>query len=440
MQNDILNSSSIDTHSSSSTKKKPNEITIRSTVLMVVIGCILSSANTYLGLYSGFPISVSIPSAIISLSILKTIAYFLKRKNENTILEVNWIQTGASAGSVVSGATLITIPALIELGYWTKVNYWETTGIVILGSALGVFFSIPLRKTLIEKEQLKFPEGTATAVVLKTLAETNSDENKELFEIESQEDSIQLASPSDEPIEHIATGDEAKSTSTSVLHIPTYFAISLIIGGSIIGSLFKFCEIGLSLWNSSFSTAFWYGKSSAMFYISFISSPALLAIGYIVEFNIGFVVFSGAATAFWFGVPAAAQVFQIRYIHANAATAAVSIFQSQIRYLGVGAMAIGSIFSILAMSRSLWHGLVAYSKSLKIAVYDLLKREVKESERVNTEDLPVWLQLLFSLVIMACVFILLSLLMESVWIGILASVFIAFAGFMFAASSGYMAG
>ena len=124
------------------------ELTFRSFVIMVVLGCILSAANTYLGLYSGFPVSVSIPSAIISLSLLKAFALCFK-KNQNPTLEVNWIQTGASAGSVVCGATLITIPALIELGYWKNVNYWETSGIVALGSILGVLFSIPLRKTLV---------------------------------------------------------------------------------------------------------------------------------------------------------------------------------------------------------------------------------------------------------------------------------------------------
>ena len=54
------------------------------------------------------------------------------------------------------------------MGYWESFNYLETTLIAIFGGVLGVLFTIPLRKALIVKEKLAFPEGVAMAEVLKT--------------------------------------------------------------------------------------------------------------------------------------------------------------------------------------------------------------------------------------------------------------------------------
>lgn len=45
----------------------PKELTVFGVILLVVLGMVLAAANTYLGLFSGFPVSVSIPSAIISM-------------------------------------------------------------------------------------------------------------------------------------------------------------------------------------------------------------------------------------------------------------------------------------------------------------------------------------------------------------------------------------
>ena len=48
-----------------------------------------------------------------------------------------------------------------------RFDYWWTFAIVGLGGLLGVLFSVPLRRTLIIEQKLKFPEGVAAAEVLK---------------------------------------------------------------------------------------------------------------------------------------------------------------------------------------------------------------------------------------------------------------------------------
>ena len=76
----------------------------------------------YLGLYAGMTISASIPAAIMSMGILKLF-------RESNILENNIVQTAASAGESLAAGVIFTIPALLLIGYWDTIDYWEVTKI-----------------------------------------------------------------------------------------------------------------------------------------------------------------------------------------------------------------------------------------------------------------------------------------------------------------------
>lgn len=87
-----------------------------------------------------------------------------------SILEINCIQTGVSAGASLSSGIIYTLPALTLLnssGQASKLEYQDTLLIALVGGILGIMFSIPLRRALIIEEQLTYPEGVATAQVLK---------------------------------------------------------------------------------------------------------------------------------------------------------------------------------------------------------------------------------------------------------------------------------
>ena len=142
-----------------------NEITLKAFFLSIFLSIILSSAMVYLGLYAGMTISASIPAAIMSMGILRLF------KNSN-ILENNIVQTAASAGESLAAGVIFTLPALLLIGYWDTISYWEVTKIAMVGGILGALFTVPLRRALILKAQLRFPEGVATAAVLKTGHET----------------------------------------------------------------------------------------------------------------------------------------------------------------------------------------------------------------------------------------------------------------------------
>ena len=70
--------------------------------------------------------------------------------------------------AVVLAGVIFTIPALVLMGWWETFNYWQVTAIAAVGGIVGVLFTIPLRRALVVEEKLLFPEGVATAEVLKT--------------------------------------------------------------------------------------------------------------------------------------------------------------------------------------------------------------------------------------------------------------------------------
>ncbi|MFC1526088.1 OPT family oligopeptide transporter [Candidatus Latescibacterota bacterium] len=143
------------------------EITVKSVILGVVLSVVLGAANAYLGLFAGMTVSASIPAAVISMGILSVF------RNSN-ILENNIVQTAASAGESLAAGVIFTIPALVLMGYWQEFDYLEIAKISGIGGLIGVLFTIPLRRALIIEADLAYPEGVATAEVLRTGEEARS--------------------------------------------------------------------------------------------------------------------------------------------------------------------------------------------------------------------------------------------------------------------------
>jgi len=136
------------------------ELTLRALLIGAMLAIILGAANAYLGLYAGMTVSAVIPGAVMAFAFL--------RPFKGTILEVNIGMMGAAAGEALAAGVIFTIPALVLLGTWSEIHYLETTVIAMLGGVLGVLWMIPLRRALITKTDLPFPEGIAVAAVLTT--------------------------------------------------------------------------------------------------------------------------------------------------------------------------------------------------------------------------------------------------------------------------------
>src|SRR5579863_2389875 len=136
------------------------EITFRAIVLGVILTIVLAAANAFLGLKVGVTVSASIPAAVISMGILR----FFRNSN---ILENNMVQIMASVGEALTAGIAFILPALIILHVWDRFNYWQTVITSLLGGGLGVLFTIPLRRALLQDKTLRYPEAIAIANVLK---------------------------------------------------------------------------------------------------------------------------------------------------------------------------------------------------------------------------------------------------------------------------------
>jgi putative OPT family oligopeptide transporter len=148
------------------------QLTVRAVLLSMALTVVLAAANAYLGLFAGLTVATAIPAAVVSMVVLRMLG-------RSSVLENNIVATGASAGSSIAAGTVFTMPALIILGHWTRFDYWWVLAIIGLGGLLGVLFSVPLRRTLIIAEDLQFPEGVATAELLRAGSEGAGSGNRD---------------------------------------------------------------------------------------------------------------------------------------------------------------------------------------------------------------------------------------------------------------------
>ena len=365
-------------------KKPLPEITIKAIFLGVILSMILAGANAYLGLFAGMTVSASIPAAVISMGVLR----LFRRSN---ILENNIVQTAASAGESLAAGVIFTIPALVLMGYWTEFNYFEVAKIASIGGIIGVLFTVPLRRALIVEAKLTFPEGIATAAVLKA-----GDRNQE--------------------------GVENESTSGSM---------KLIGLAGLVGGLMKLMHQGFQLWAPAITGAIKLpiGKG-AIFGLGTNLSPALIAVGYIVGRNIGIIVIGGGLISWAISIPIYSAIYGWE---GNLFEVADNIWNTQIRYLGIGAMVVGGIWSIIKLANPMITGIKASLNSMKN--YNEGKTIAREEQ-----DFPIKYVGFALLVLLIPVFFLYLGILDSIWMSILMSIVMMIFGFLFSAVASYMAG
>ncbi|MCP9465772.1 MAG: oligopeptide transporter, OPT family, partial [Nitrospira sp.] len=384
----------------SSTVSLP-EITVKAVVLSVVLAALLAAANAYLGLFAGMTVSASIPAAVTSMAILR----LFRRSN---ILENNIVQTAASAGEALAAGVIFTIPALLLVGSWSHFDYWRTTIIAIVGGLLGVLFTIPLRRALIVTAQLRFPEGVATAEVLKAGAATPHE-----------------------------TGRAAARDVRALL-------FSALAGGTA-----KFCESGLRLWAESLEGAVQMGRT--LFYGGINLSPALLAVGFILGLRTALVVFLGGCLGWVVLVPAYGLLVGLPPDR-QGIEAAMVIWSGQIRYVGIGAMVVGGLWTLTKLRAPVWHSLHVLWAGYREVARKQRRREPpgltivetcarKADETARTErDAPFWWLVAPFVLLLVPVGWIYATVVESVAIGLLMTIVMTVAAFLFSSVAAYMAG
>jgi putative OPT family oligopeptide transporter len=375
------------------------ELTPRAVIVGSILGVIFGASSLYLVLKVGLTVSASIPVAVISLTLFRL--WSRAGGRDATILENNIVQTAGSAGESIAFGLGVTMPAILILGFDLEITRVMLVG--LLGGLLGILMMIPLRRALIVAQhgELKYPEGTACAEVLKAGASE-----------ESREATARRAEP---------------SAVVGPLRAGTIFA------GFGIGLVYKSLMSAFKLWKDVPEKIF--GPPLKAGSIAAEISPELLGVGYIIGPRIGSIMMAGGVLSALLLTPLIA--FFGAGINEPVAPGTVPIGRmtveeirgAYILYIGAGAVAAGGIISLMRSLPIILHGIRSGFSDFKTAA-------TAHASVVRTErDLPM------KLVVAGVVVLILAILAApSLHMNLLGAVLIVVFGFLFVTVSSRLTG
>ena len=358
------------------------ELNLRVILIGVFLSVVMGAANVYLGLKAGMTVSASIPAAVIGMVMLRQIRALNKESSAGSILEANQIQTAASAGESLAAGIIFTMPALILIGVWQEFDMMLTTVIAFTGGLLGILFMIPMRKVFIvrNEDNLQYPEGLACASVLEA--------------------------------------GQGMGSSNSA---------SLVVKGTLIGGLFKILISFFGVLKGVLEGAVLVGNR--IFFFGGDISPALLAVGFIVRLNIAVLIFIGGFLGWLVGIPLLGSGLEFAEDPLHGAS---TLWSTKIRYIGVGAMVIGGLASILKVRKGL-------ADAIKILI-DTQKGDNQNEIPMSQRDLPAGAINIFSLLAVLLVGFVYYNITGSTGITILTTFIMIIMAFFFTAVASYIVG
>jgi uncharacterized oligopeptide transporter (OPT) family protein len=277
---------------------KVPEFTVQAVILGFVLSIVFNAANAYLGLKIGLTVSASIPSAIISMGVLRMLLPKLIGRS-GTVLENMVVHSIASNGESLAAAIIFTVPALFFMG--REVSNTEVFLLGTAGGVLGMLMMIPLRYALVvtEHENLPFPEGTACAQVL-------------------------------------VAGDKGGSSAAPVFW------------GILTGGVYKFAMSGLNLFKDSL---FWSSPELNQAGFGYDVSPLLVGVGYLVGLRIAAVMLAGGLLGYWVLIPLIHAMGGHNIIAPGTVPidtmSTAALRGTYVRYIGAGGVAFGGLVSLL---------------------------------------------------------------------------------------------
>ena len=294
-----------------------------------ILGMIFGASSLYLVLKTGLTVSASIPVAVISIALFKSMSKVFGMRDAS-ILENNIVQTAGSAGESIAFGIGVTMPAILILGFDLEVG--RVILVSVLGGLLGILMMIPLRRALIVQQHgtLKYPEGTACAEVLKAGA---SEESREV----------------------------AARAGTAVLGKAASVGAKTIFTGFGIGVLYNVLMKIFPRWKDApekiFDAPFKGGSVACEI------TPELLGVGYVIGPRLGAIMAGGGVLSYLVLIPL------IKFF-GDALSGPLSPGKMPIRdmapddvrgayilYIGAGAVAAGGIISLVRSIPLIWRGI-----------------------------------------------------------------------------------
>jgi uncharacterized oligopeptide transporter (OPT) family protein len=133
------------------------------------LGAVLSLTNLYIGLKAGWGFGVAITASILSYAIWTSLLKAGFARTPMTILENNCMQSTASAAGYSTGGTLVSAFAAYIIVNDQSMSVPLMLAWVFFIAVLGVTMAIPMKRQMINVEQLRFPSGIAAAETLRAL-------------------------------------------------------------------------------------------------------------------------------------------------------------------------------------------------------------------------------------------------------------------------------
>jgi uncharacterized oligopeptide transporter (OPT) family protein len=145
------------------------QLTARAVLMGSCLGALLSLTNLYIGLKAGWGFGVAITASILSYAIWTSLMKIGAARTPMTILENNCMQSTASAAGYSTGGTLISAFAAFILVNHRAMSVPLMLAWVFFLAVLGVTMAIPMKRQMVNIEQLRFPSGVAAAETLRAL-------------------------------------------------------------------------------------------------------------------------------------------------------------------------------------------------------------------------------------------------------------------------------
>jgi uncharacterized oligopeptide transporter (OPT) family protein len=147
------------------------QLTVRAVVMGSLLGGVMALTNLYVALKVGFTSGVAITACILSYSIWRGLRAALPSvvRSDFGILENNCMQSTATAAGYSVGGTMASAIAAMLMITGRQMEFWTLLGWNVSLAVIGVAMAVPMKRQMINLEQLPFPSGTAAAETLRSL-------------------------------------------------------------------------------------------------------------------------------------------------------------------------------------------------------------------------------------------------------------------------------
>lgn len=162
---------------------KMPQLTWRAVLMGGALGMLMSAANLYTSLQIGWGFGIAITACVLSFVVWNFVVLTSgKRVSQMSVLENACMASTASAAGYSTGSTIATMfgaimllhepapgQALSDIKTIDVLDWRVVTAFTLLTGLMGVFLAIPMKRQMINHEQLPFPSGLAAAETLRSL-------------------------------------------------------------------------------------------------------------------------------------------------------------------------------------------------------------------------------------------------------------------------------